>query len=375
LSSTSTPDVLVTGATGTIGRALVQQMLSGDGGRIFLLIRGRDGRSHRDRAAQLLAAAGLSEHLGRRVEVLDGDVSEPGFGLGERDRSALRGVGVFHHSAASTKLNGSREECESINLVGTLEALKLARWLRQEGRLQRFVYFSTAYSPGSLQNYHSPEDSLPEKAAPANHYEWSKYEAETKVRQAMAEGLPATIFRPSIVVGDSRTGEVSEFKVIYPFLRLFAVGLLRTLPARRESSLNLVPIDFVVDAVLAVVGRDDTVGRTFHLVSRIPTTVGMILDLKNRRYADTPAVTLVPPENFQADGLTGLERAAFEGLRPFLPYLNYQLTFDTRNTEAALQGTGIAFPRTDIGFLEVLVDYAMSKGYFGELGRRQGATA
>jgi nucleoside-diphosphate-sugar epimerase len=363
-------DVLITGATGTIGRALLSELLGGDGGRVFLLLRGRDGLSHDERAAQLLQEAGLLHHLGRRVVVVAGDVTERGLGLSERDRALLRGVEVFYHSAACTLLTGGREECERVNLGGTLEALALARELHRHEGLRRFVYFSTAYSPGSLQNYHSPEDALPAVPCPANHYEWSKYESETRVRSAMREGLPATILRPSIVVGDSRTGEVSEFKVIYPFMRLVAAGLVKVLPARPESSLNLVPIDFVVRAALAICARADSVGRGFHLVARTPTTMAMLLELKERRYPETPAVKLVPPEEFSLDGMTALERAALEGMKPFLGYLHYDLTFDTRNTEAFLEGTGVSWPRTDLSFLDQLVDFAISKGYLVYAGRR-----
>lgn len=363
-------DVLITGSTGIIGRALINELLSREDGRLFLLIRGRDGLSAENRAARLLSEAGLASHLGRRVQVLPGDVTEPACGLtAEHARELRRRVGVFYHVAAVTELNGGRETCERVNLGGTLEALKLARMLRETGRLERFVYFSTAYCPGSLQHYHSLEDVLPGQPAFANHYEWSKYEAEARVRMAITEGLPATILRPSIVVGHSETGEISAFKGgPYPFMRLFAAGIPKRLVARLESTLNLVPIDFVAKATLAIVGRDDAAGRSFHLVSRTPLTIGMFLELKDRHYPTAPPIELVPPEGVD-DRTMGLsERIALEGMKPFLSYLAYTHTFDTRNTEAALRGTRVSFPRTDGDFLDVLTTYAARRGYLPRRG-------
>lgn len=367
-------DVLITGATGTIGRALVQELLAREGGRVFLLLRAKDGASHEQRAAELLHSAGLLRHFGGRAIALAGDVTEPSFGLSASAQAELRGVEVFHHCAATTQLNGSREECERSNVRGTERALELAGALRASGALERFAYYSTAYSPGSLQNYHSPEDELPATPAPANHYEWSKWVAEGRVREAMRAGLPTTIFRPSIVVGHSRTGEVSEFKVIYPFIRLFAMGILRTVPAYPDSSLNLVPIDFVAQAALAICRREDSLGKGFHLVARTPTTIRMLMELKEKRYPDAPTVELVPPERFTVDSLSSVERVAFEGLRPFLGYLHYDLTFDTRNAEALLEGTDVAWPCTGLAFLDTLFEFALAKGYFVYAGRRQAAS-
>ena len=310
-------------------------------------MRGKGGETSLRRTERLLAGLGLAHELGARVHVVEGDVTEPLCGLrGDDLDDVLQRVTAFYHSAAVTQLNAPREQCQRINIGGTREALRLASRLRQEGRLERFAYFSTAFAPGSRRTYHSCEDVLPPEPAHANHYEWSKYHAELRVREAMRDGLPAIILRPSIVVGDSRTGRIPEFKVIYPVLRLFLIGALRSLPARPNCVFKIVPLDFVADAAVAITQRNDVDGKTFHLVARNPPSLQMMADLVNLRYPDMVSVEIVPPEMFDLLRLPASERAVFEALEPLLGYLTEELTFDTRNTEAALAGTAVEWPAT-----------------------------
>lgn len=356
--------VFLTGVTGTLGKELLKALVSAGDGKIYLLVRPKKRQTQGDRIRKILADCGQENLLGTRVHVFDGDVTLPGFGLDAKAVEILRReVGIFYHVAALTALNGSEEDCRRINLGGTLEALNLAWDLRKNGRLERFFYFSTAYVAGSLQTYRSMEDRLPDHPKHANFYESSKYESEKKVREAIAQGLPGTIFRPSIVVGDSRTGAVSEFNVIYPFMKLYAHGILSKLPTRPDNSFNIVPIDFVVNASLAISGQADSVGKTYHLVTEKPPTIGMLLKLGAEEYPNIPRVQVVSPDEFKSDTLSPEEKIAYGMLRPYLGYLNDHLTFDMANTHRALKGTGIGFPVTDYAFLKRLVEYAVGVGY------------
>lgn len=351
----------LTGVTGALGRDLTAELLKTGPEKLFLLIRRKGRHSPLDRARKIFAPLGLDNLLGTRLEALEGDVSLPGFGLRPEEIERLKNeVTVFYHAAALTALNGGKQDCERTNLGGTRQALELAHGFH---KLKRFVYFSTAYVAGSLQDYLSPEDRLPEKPAHANFYESSKYAAEKEVRQAMAAGLPATILRPSIVVGHSQTGEVPEFNVIYPFIRLFAHGILRTLPTRLDHAFNIVPIDFVVKASAAITRRPESLGKTYHLVSENPPTIGMLLRLKEEDYPAVPAVKVVEPENFKKEALRGEEQLVFAMLEPYLGYLNGRLRFDTRNTREILRGTEVEFPRTDYEFLRALIRHAFDAGY------------
>lgn len=350
--------LLVTGATGALGKGLVREFLAtGDHG-LILVIRGKGRLSPLDRARRLLASSGLDGMLGTRVEVLEGDVTRPDLGLGAIDRARLRReVGAFHHVAALTALNGGEESCRRVNVGGTVEALRLARDLSRGGRLERFVHVSTAFVAGSRGAAHVLEDEPIAAPSRANHYESSKHEAERLVRRASAEGLPTTVVRPSIVVGDSLTGEVSEFNVIYPLMKLFAHGIVSTLPARAESTFNVVPIDFVTRAHVAIARRPDTIGRTYHLVTERPPSIATLLRVKDVEFPSMPPVALVDPSS------SGLAADTLKWIEPYQSYLDCRLTFDTTNTRAALSDTDIPLPRTDAGFLANILRYAVGRGY------------
>lgn len=356
--------IFLTGVTGTLGKEFVKELLLTREDRLILLVRRKSRYSHWDRARKILSAFGLERYLGTQVEVLEGDITLPSFGLRPEELDLLRReVREFYHIAALTALNGSKEECERINTGGAQEAIRLAWDFRKNGALERFFYFSTAYVSGSRQTYQAKEDELPERPAHANFYESSKFEAEKKVREAMKEGLPVTIFRPSIVVGDSKTGEVSEFNVIYPFIKLFAHGILTVLPTRLQNSFNIVPIDFVIQASSLISRQRDSIGKTFHLITQEPPTIGMLLHLKEEEYPDLPPVQVIPPESFKKEDLDPIARTVFDMLDPYLGYLNDNLTFDASNTEKALRGTGVTFPKTDYDFLKTLLRYAVDAGY------------
>ena len=355
--------IFLTGVTGTLGKEFVKELLLTREENLILLIRRKTRYSHWDRARKILSAYGLERFLGTRVAVLDGDITLPEFGLGPEDLNLLRREArEFFHIAALTTLNGSEEDCKRINTGGAQEAVRLAWDFRQNGVLDRFFYFSTAYVAGSRQTLRAKEDELPDRPAHANFYESSKYNAEKKVREAMQAGLPVTIFRPSIVVGDSQTGEVSEFNVIYPFIKLFAHGMISVLPTRIENSFNIVPIDFVIKAASIISRQTDSIGRTFHLVSQDPPTIATFLELKEE-YHEIPPIKVIAPEDFKREGLDPAAQLIYDMLDPYMGYLNDNLTFDDTNTAKALAGTGLEFPKTDYEFLKTLLRYAVDAGY------------
>ncbi len=357
--------IFFTGVTGTLGQEMLQAFLSRDGGPLFVLARRNRRHSATERVQKIVSDAGLSSKALERVRVLEGDVTAPGFGLSQADLKALQaGARQFFHVAALTSLNGSKDDCEKINVGGTRHALEIARQLQEAGGLEKFFYFSTAYAAGSRQKYHSYEDTLPQNPSFANFYESSKYQSESLVRSAFADGkLRGMIFRPSIVVGDSQTGEVSQFNVIYPFIRLFAHGMLKILPTRLENSFNIVPIDYVVQASLAIAAQEESLGKTFHLISPEPPTIGMLLEVKKEDYPDLPAITIADPGQFKREELPPDQQFIYDMLAPYLGYLNDELTFDSANTAGALARAGLVFPRTGKEFLRTLVRYAVGQGY------------
>ena len=164
-----------------------------------------------------------------------------------------------------------------------------------------------------------------------NPYERSKFEAEQLLRERAA-GLPLQVLRPSIVVGDSRTGWTSSFNVLYPPLRAFARGAIPALPARRRSPVDVVPVDYVADSVdqLAREGPDGT----FHLVAgRNATTVGRLMELASRRF-DRPAPPVFPPRLYRRvvhpvllQRLSRARREALRRMEVYFPYFSMRVRF------------------------------------------------
>jgi len=358
--------VFITGATGGLGRELVRTFLKETDDFLLLLVRPKRSLSHKERIEKVLSKMGINGNSAQRIAVLAGDVTQPRLGLSDEDWGrVIRESDEFYHSAALTNLGATWEEAESINLQGTIRALETAREAASQGRLERFFYFSTAFVAGSLTPIHALEDELPENPSFSNAYEATKFLAEKKVREESAKGLPTTIFRPSIVVGDSVRGAVSEFNVIYPFFRLFVHGFLRRIPSRLENSFNIVPIDFVVRSSFFIARQKSSLGKTFHLVSEEPPTLQMLLEVKKEKeYERFPSLEVLDPDQFSLADLEPSEKEVFPTLKPYLGYLGSSLSFDTKNTRQALEGSGIPFPKTDRAFLKKIIDYALEKGYF-----------
>jgi long-chain acyl-CoA synthetase len=264
-------DVLLTGATGFLGQELLARYLERGDDRVHALVRAPDDEA---------AAARLPSHP--RLSAVAGDIERPRLGLDERRADELaEQVTTVVHCAASVSFSLGLEESRQVNVGGSRRMVDLAERCAGRGDgLRRFAYVSTAYVAGTRAGVFD-EDSLDVGQSFRNPYERSKFEAERLVRERAA-GLPLQVMRPSIVVGDSRSGWTSSFNVLYAPLRAFARGAIPALPARRRSPVDVVPVDYVADSIhdLSLHGPDGT----FHLVAgRNATSVGDLMQLAARR--------------------------------------------------------------------------------------------
>ena len=357
--------LLLTGGTGALGRVLIREVLQDSDARILTVVRRSRSSDPEKRLGVILRDEGVADEIGGRVGVLSGNLGIADLGLGPEQLNLLRReADLFLHLAALTDLTGSREEHFRVNVEGTRRALKLAWDLHRRGRLSRFGYFSTAFVAGSRQDWRAAEDEVCAHPAWANAYEESKYVAESLVREAIAQGLPAMIFRPSIVVGDSETGKTSSFNVVYPFFRLVASGLLPAVPGRLSDVMQIVPVDFVARAAWAIFRQPGSVGRTYHLTSPNPPNLELVLRLRGAFEPGAPPLRLIPPERLEAEPLKPHIRKAIEAIKPHIGYVIHNLGFETSNTEQALRGSGIEMPDTGYDFMHRIVGYARSAGYF-----------
>ena len=364
------PEVLFTGFPGFLGSALLRRVLDRGDGPVACLVQPRYRELAAERAREIVAAVGDSradpDADGPAVHLYEGDITEPNLGLGSAlgDPDLLAGVDEVYHLAAVYDLSVDADLAEAVNVRGTERVLDAAERLD----VGRFHYVSTCYVSGRYDGAFTA-DHLREGQSFNNRYEASKYRAEVAVRDRMAEGLPATVYRPAITVGDSRTGETDKLDGPYNLLRLllaqseqFAVAF--TLPGADGTELNVVPRDYVVDAIAELSGRPETVGETFQLCDpdplTVPAFVAALSDAAGRR-----TVTVPTPKRV-AKAASSLLSAAGVSVEPAtIDYFDHPTRYRCPNTRDALAGTGIDVPPFE-SYVDRLVAFARENPSVGD---------
>jgi thioester reductase-like protein len=271
-------------------------------------------------------------------------------------RALSRELSWIHHLAGIYWMGIDEETARKVNVTGTRTMLDLAR---DAPRLERVVHWSTAMVSGDRRGTFYEED-LEAGQKFHNAYERTKFEAEKLVRAAMHK-LPITIMRPGIIVGDSRTGEIDKLDGPYYLITLIATnmsGMRLPLLGRAEAPLHLVPIDYVVEAAWQIARRDDTAGKTFHLVDPAPMRARDVFDAvaeyahteKPRGHIPRPIARAV----LRTPGLSRLGR----GPLAFVDVLDHPVHYDQTNTARALAGTPVQCPAL-ADYLPVLVQYVL----------------
>ncbi|MBF5041220.1 SDR family oxidoreductase [Aggregicoccus sp. 17bor-14] len=342
------PSYFVTGFPGFIGKRLVTHLAEAEPrAHLALLVQPR----HLKEAQRLVK--GL-ENPGR-VELLTGDVADMHLGLSGEEYERLRGrtTDIFH-LAALTSLSTPKETAWRVNVDGTRNVLELAR---DCGGLRRFNHLSTCYVSGDRVGVIA-EDELDRGQAFRNAYEETKFHAERLVQRAGAS-LPVTIFRPGSVVGDSRTGEIDRFDGPYYLGILLVTSPLVAplpLPGNGVAPLNVIPMDYLVEAVWTLSRDPAAVGQTFHLVDPNPMSARRVYELVAER-----ANRKLPRFNLSARAadvmlrLPVLERLA-RPQRAAISYVSHLALYNCHNTLERLEGTSVRCPPL-LSYLDPLVDY------------------
>jgi thioester reductase-like protein len=358
-------DLLLTGATGALGAELLRRLVQDRPGcGVFVLLRAESREALRGRALALHAT--LDPADARRVVPVAGDVALPRLGLGRGYEDLAARVGEIYHAAACTRFDVPAEYAARHNVDGTRSVLDLARASRRAGQSGRVHYVSTAYVSGRRRGCVT-EEELDCGQEFFNAYEWSKFEAERSVRAA-GQDLPVTIYRPSVLVGHSRTGRAERFLGIYQVLRWIDRGLVRTLPCRRDFRLDLAPADYVAEAIVRLAGVPGSVGKTFHLTAGSGNALAveelLAIFLRERQATRDPgAAARLRPLQFARDEVGTEPRD--NRWRAYHPYLTCPKVFDDGNTRAMLEGVRVPPCRE---FFPRVARYALDNGF------RQGAT-
>jgi long-chain acyl-CoA synthetase len=320
------PDsILLTGATGFVGMELLARVLEQTDRDVIALVRADDDAAAQARMDELLTTLVQPSSRPRRgrVRAVAADLERPGLGLSPIMRDQIAGaISAVVHCAASVSFTLALEDARRINVEGTREILELASEAHERGTLDRFVHVSTAYVAGDRIGVVSEHDGNVGQGF-RNTYERTKLEAEQLVN---ASGLPAAIVRPSVIVGDSSTGWTQAFNVIYWPLQAFARGLFPNVPGDAGARLDIVPVDVVANALLALL-VGPVRGGAFHVVAGdgAPTNAELATLAAEAFDAEPPRFVRLG-EDIRAENRAGA----------LVPYFSVRCTFDARRARDLL---------------------------------------
>ncbi len=303
------------------------------------------------------------------MQVLPGDVGQARLGLREEDYAGLVG-GLTHivHTAADLRVNAPIAELRKTNLQGTAHVLELAQAVHADHGLTRLAHVSTAYVAGGRSGP-VPEDALTDAYGFSCAYEFSKYEGERLVQAARAD-LPISVLRPGMIVGDSATGVIKTFNTFYFPLRLYLGGQLPVIPAGRTQRVNLVPVDYVAEAIVRLTLEPAAAGLNFHLTApyaTLPRAGELVefvaawaraqLGLRLPRPLFLPLP--LPRGRYDPARPAPRDEGVLAALRTLLPYFNEHLEFRRDNVDRLLG----PYPLDWRAFLPHLLAYAVDTGF------------
>ena len=336
--------IFLTGSTGYIGAHVTANLLADHSDPLNLLVRARSTQEAQERlwrALQLhMDFEQFERFLQARIRIFLGDITNPRFGVGEDDYARLvKTTDSVIHCAASLNRK-SEKSCLNVNLRGTLEVIQLATRARDDHGLRRLSHVSTVAVAGKRSDEVIQEDSsIDWNLSDYDPYARTKKFCEHMIRELLS-GIPFTIFRPSIVLGDSRRPETNQFDMVRAFV--FLAGL-PVLPFRPTDKIDIVPVDFVADAIATLHQKPNPAHDTYHLSSGVDSeTFAALTDALAKAQGKRPPIfapRLEAPSSKIVDALAG--RAGKVGglatlLKVFLPYLIWNTVFDNRRAVAEM---------------------------------------
>ena len=347
--------VVLTGLPSLLARAVCLEILRSDpGARVEAVVRTK----FVDEARAILDDLPAAQR--KRVRVLEGDAAAIDLGLSGAERRALaREATLIHHCAQVTYLGVDRKTAEHVNVGGAREAVELAASCE---KLRCLVFHSTAHVSGNRRGL-VLEDELDAGQSFRNVVEETKARGEKVVRGAMGR-LPIAVMRPATIVGDSRTGDVDRFDGPYLLILLVVTSppdFALPLPGRGDEALDLVPIDWVARASVAL-GRDPRAcGRTFHLVDPKPLSARRVFELVARAGGRRGPRGSIPANLAKALlRAPGLDRIA-KSPRAFLETLTTPVTYDARNADDLLPSLGVPVCPPLESYVDKLVEYVQER--------------
>lgn len=343
--------IFLTGFPGFIAGRLVKRLAT-EGARFLLLVQPAFMERAREEVARI---ASETEASADSFHLIEGDITQPDLGLAPLElEQARKEMTILFHLAAIYDLAVLRAPALRVNVEGTRHVNEFARTLPN---LRRYHYVSTCYVAG-LRTGEILETELRHEAGFRNFYEETKYLAELEV-EALKAQMPVTIHRPAVVCGDSRTGETAKYDGIYyliQYLRKQRSLLSLVNIGNRQVSLNLVPVDFVVEAMTAMMKDERGVGATLQLADPDPLTTYELFETIAKALAGRGSRVTIPAKLVRSTLylpftplITGLPHAG-------VPYFFLNQNYDTTRAHELLAAHSVHCPSFR-DYVGTLVEY------------------
>jgi nucleoside-diphosphate-sugar epimerase len=341
----------ITGFPGFLATRLVKR-LAAEGARFILLTQPAFVGTALEATRQVARETGAASE---NFQIVPGDITRPDLGLLPHElEKARREVSSIFHLAAIYDLAVPRDVATHVNVEGTLNINEFAKTI---SNLRRYNYVSTCYVAGKRTGL-IRENELQHDAGFRNHYEETKYLAELSVHALRSE-FPITIHRPAVVCGDSKTGETAKYDGVYyliHYLRRWPGALTLLNIGNPEVCLNLVPVDFVIESMVALAQDERAVGMTFQLADPAPLTTQELFNEISKVIGGRDSFTTMPAKIVYpvlmlplAPKITGLPHSA-------VPYFFLEQTYDTTQAREILEPRGIRCPAFP-DYVEALVNF------------------
>jgi len=345
--------IFITGFPGFLGAQLMERWLQKSADiQIFALVQPKFVPLAKRKIAEWQKVFESTDH----IKLVKGDITHKSLGIAEQD-FPVDTIDEIFHFAAVYDLGIDRPTAYTINVQGTENMLYFAQRI---SNLKRFHYVSTCYVSGRYEGWFN-ENDLDKKQEFNNYYEETKFLAEVKVQEAMKKGMPITIYRPAIVVGDSRTGVTQKFDgpyyVFQWLLRQHSRPILPVTGDPTQYHVNLVPSDFVLNAITYLSDLKKSENRIYQLADPCSLTVHELLE----HYENVTGQQILkipfpkPVIKGAINHIPGVD--AWVRIEPeAIDYFEHPTRYSSTNSMQDLHGSGITCPSIS-SYLPVLINY------------------
>lgn len=377
VSSTSCLDnaILLTGATGFLGAFLLFELLQQTTADIYCLVRPNIESAKNKLQSSLESYLLWQESFSNRIIPVIGDLSQPLLGLSQEQFNSLASVDAIYHNGAWVHHTSSYSTLKAANVLGTQEILRLASLIKLKP--VHFISTTSVFSDSNSAGVKLREqDSLEHSPIDANGYVQSKWVAEKLITIAGDRGLPVCIYRPGRISGHSQTGVFNQNDFLYRLI----IGCIQlgAAPAG-NTSFDLVPVDYVSQAIIYLSKQQESLGKAFHLVNPRPLDANVLIDsIRSLGYP----IEQISYEQWRTELFNIARNSPEHPLYPLVPFFaasNLQqsnasanrkrqasvagIAFDCQNTLAGLANTGIACPQISDRLLHTYLSYLIHKNF------------